>query len=303
MKSPAIFDRFWRRLVAEDRGRVRRAAAFALLLVATSGLPLRTGATELHGADETAPAASIVDTCLAALDGNPDAQYRLARRYLAGRGVVRDNTIGATLLALAARQGHGGARMLLGGVETSHKLPDCRRIALRAGDARLTDAERDRNGRLEQHLAALPDARRRHADLVRRLAPRFAVDPRLALAIVRTESNFDPRARSPKNALGLMQLIPATAARFGVDDPLDPEQNVRGGLAYLRWLLVRYDGDVRLAAAAYNAGEGAVDRHGGVPPYDETRAYVRRVVELYRGAIHRVPAPLTNRGVMPVPAG
>jgi soluble lytic murein transglycosylase-like protein len=74
-----------------------------------------------------------------------------------------------------------------------------------------------------------------------------------------------------------MQLIPATAERFGVKDVWDPEDNLRGGMAYLRWLLKRFDGDVKLTLAAYNAGEGAVDRHGGVPPYSETRAYVSRI--------------------------
>ena len=102
------------------------------------------------------------------------------------------------------------------------------------------------------------------------------------LEVVRAESNFDPRARSHKGALGLMQLIPATARRFGVDDPLEPAQNLRGGMAYLRWLLERFDGDLRLALAGYNAGEEAVERHGGVPPYAETA----RLRGSYPGALH-----------------
>jgi soluble lytic murein transglycosylase-like protein len=86
-----------------------------------------------------------------------------------------------------------------------------------------------------------------------------------------------------------MQLIPATAARFAVRDPLDPEQNLRGGLAYLRWLLATFDGDVLRVAAAYNAGEGTVLRHGGVPPFPETREYVRRVLALYGSDRHPLP--------------
>jgi soluble lytic murein transglycosylase-like protein len=98
-----------------------------------------------------------------------------------------------------------------------------------------------------------------------------------------TESNFDPNAVSPKNAQGLMQLIPDTARRFGVRNPLDPAQNIRGGMAYLRWLLAYFEGDIALVAAAYNAGEGAVERYRGVPPYAETRLYVRKILDRLEG--------------------
>jgi soluble lytic murein transglycosylase-like protein len=98
------------------------------------------------------------------------------------------------------------------------------------------------------------------------------------LAVVEVESGFNPKAASPKNAQGLMQLIPETAERFGVADVWDPEQNLRGGMAYLSWLMQHFDGDLELVLAAYNAGEGAVQRHGGIPPYAETRDYVQRVI-------------------------
>ena len=101
---------------------------------------------------------------------------------------------------------------------------------------------------------------------------------RIALAIALAESNLNPDAVSPKNAQGVMQLIPDTQARFGVTRPFDPESNIRGGLAYLKWLKARFAGDWALIAAAYNAGEGAVERHGGIPPYRETESYVRRVL-------------------------
>ncbi|WP_410760866.1 transglycosylase SLT domain-containing protein [Halochromatium sp.] len=113
--------------------------------------------------------------------------------------------------------------------------------------------------------------------LVRQLAPDFDLDPELVLALIQAESNFDPTAHSPKDARGLMQLIPETAQRFGVEDIWDPVQNMRGGMAYLRWLLDHFDGDRELALAGYNAGEGAVRRHGGIPPYPETEAYVKRI--------------------------
>ncbi len=114
--------------------------------------------------------------------------------------------------------------------------------------------------------------------LVLQHAQRHALRPELVRAVIQVESGFNPRARSPKGAMGLMQLMPATARELGVTNPYDPAQNIRGGTAYLRQLLDRYDGDERLALAAYNAGAGAVDRHGrNVPPYQETRDYVRRI--------------------------
>ena len=93
--------------------------------------------------------------------------------------------------------------------------------------------------------------------------------------------------------MGLMQLIPGTARRFGVRNAFDPQQNIRGGMAYLRWLLAYYEGDVRLVAAAYNAGEGAVDKHRGVPPFSETQEYVKRVVARFGSAPHPFDARVT----------
>ncbi|MGY6409991.1 MAG: lytic transglycosylase domain-containing protein [Alkalilacustris sp.] len=111
-----------------------------------------------------------------------------------------------------------------------------------------------------------------------------AVSPALVLALIAVESEGRPTAISARGAQGLMQLVPATAERFGVADPFDPDQNLRGGVAYLDWLLRRHDGDIILALAAYNAGEGAVLRAGGVPPFAETRAYVPRVLAAWRVA-------------------
>lgn len=118
--------------------------------------------------------------------------------------------------------------------------------------------------------------------LVYPIAKSMKVDPALVKAMIEVESNRDLRALSHKGAMGLMQLIPETARRFGVENPWDPRQNVKGGILYLRYLLSYFKGDVDLVLAAYNAGEHAVDRHGGIPPYKETRNYVRKVRRLYR---------------------
>ena len=133
--------------------------------------------------------------------------------------------------------------------------------------------------------------------LIDRHSGDHGLDPRLVAAVVQAESAFDHLAVSPRGAVGLMQLMPATAAGLAVDDPYDPDQNLRGGTAYLRRLLDRYGGDLELALAAYNAGPEAVDRYGGVPPYRETRDYVRRVLRLFAGdgvdipELIRAPSP------------
>jgi soluble lytic murein transglycosylase-like protein len=111
-------------------------------------------------------------------------------------------------------------------------------------------------------------------------AREHGVSRHLIRAIIETESDFDSLAVSPRGACGLMQLMPATVRRFGVADCFDARENVAAGTRYLKVLLTRYDGSIALSAAAYNAGEGAVARHRGVPPYPQTRAYVRRVKAL-----------------------
>ena len=108
------------------------------------------------------------------------------------------------------------------------------------------------------------------------------LDPLFVMSIINAESGGDVKATSPKNAQGVMQLIPATAQRFGVKNSYDPNENIRGGIKYLNWLHDRYNGDLTKVAAAYNAGEGAVDKHGGVPPYAETKGYVKKVLGTYQ---------------------
>ncbi len=121
--------------------------------------------------------------------------------------------------------------------------------------------------------------------LIQQTAEKHAVDPDLVRAIIRVESNFNPLAVSNKGAMGLMQLVPGTAQRFGVGNVFDPVENVEGGVRYLKYLLSAFGGDLRLSLAAYNAGEKAVERHGGVPPYTETRQYVKKISTLYNNGL------------------
>ena len=137
--------------------------------------------------------------------------------------------------------------------------------------------------------AAHPVVDRSLDTIIQREATRYAVRPELVRAIIQVESAFNPRARSPKGAMGLMQLMPATAADLQVRDPYDPSQNIRGGVAYLRQLLDRYDDNEELALAAYNAGPEAVARHGNqIPPFRETRDYLDRI---------RASTTVTNHGL------
>lgn len=128
-------------------------------------------------------------------------------------------------------------------------------------------------------VAARPPAELR--SIIAEAAGAYKVDEALVQAIIQTESAYNTYAISPKGARGLMQLMPTTALRYGVRNTFDPEQNIWGGVRYMRDLLVMFNQDVKLAVAAYNAGENAVIRHGGIPPYNETRNYVQRVMELH----------------------
>jgi soluble lytic murein transglycosylase-like protein len=256
--------------------------------------------------------------CRAARYGDAVAQFNLAWMLTNARGIQRDDAQAAHLFAAAAEQGLSQAQNMLRAMGTPRGAPPpCLRppesdplsVALApaspgspAAPAGVAPASRAAAGPVRtpatpptpagNTAGAAVDAgwpappERAPAPIVRfvnLVAPEYRLAPALVLAVVATESNFDPSALSPANAQGLMQLIPDTARRFGVRDPLDPAQNLRGGMAYLRWLLAYFEGDIALAAAAYNAGERAVERYRGIPPYAETRLYVRKILALVGG--------------------
>lgn len=224
----------------------------------------RPGPRGSSGVARSGGAPGVGRYCAAALRGDRTAQFELGYIYAVGRGVRRDDALAAAWFRKAAAQGVPQARNWLALLRVKSKA-----------HAVCGEASSPHFGPVKS--AAASPAKGPIVKLVRSLAPQYHLDPNLVLAVVAAESNFDPSARSDKNAQGLMQLIPATAERFGVQDVWDPEQNLRGGMAYLRWLLHRFDGDVWLALAGYNAGEQAVEHYKGIPPYQETRDYVDRI--------------------------
>ncbi len=212
--------------------------------------------------------------CDGARYGDVEAQFNLGWMYANGRGVERSDELAAYFFKLAAEQGHGPAQKMLRFVgQTVAPMPKCMEI--------VTVEVED-----EEVFQAIGPSQQKVFGLVNKLAPEYGINPRLVMAVIRAESNFEPAAVSPKNAQGLMQLIPETSLRFNVRKPFDPEQNIRGGMAYLRWLLAYFEGNVALVAAAYNAGEGAVNRFRGIPPYAETRGYVKRILTIFKKDDH-----------------
>ena len=208
--------------------------------------------------------------CLAAALHDRRAMFRLGWLYFNGRGVRRDPRIALGWFRRAARRGDGYALRMVRRLRGLQPAADLRCPLSR--DPKRFD-------------------RRRVVAWAKLLGAELGVDPRLVVAVIETESDFDPTALSPKLAYGLMQLMPETARRFGVNR-LDPVENLIGGVLYLRWLLRQFRGDVGLALAAYNAGEAAVHRYRGIPPYRETRRYVHRILTAYRHRRHAIPRPL-----------
>ncbi|QZA80476.1 transglycosylase SLT domain-containing protein [Deefgea piscis] len=239
------------------------------------------------------PWAAAVTYCYAARLGITEAQYRLAMLYAFGIGVPEDRVAAASLLSIAAEQGHQEAQKMLETIRiTGHRLPRC--------------VEADVEPEMSKHtvISSKMNANQQVvANIISKIATWHGVDPSFALTIAKVESGLNSSAVSPKSAMGVMQLIPETAARFNVKDVFNTSQNVKGGVRYLRWLLDRYQGNIALVAASYNAGEGKVDHYRGIPPYPETQQYVKKVLQLYPFSVHQTAA---DRGrdinVFPEPA-
>lgn len=225
--------------------------------------------------------------CRAAARGSIEAAFDLGWMYANGRPGERDERRAAYWLGRAAAAGNPQAAQLL------RRLPQ-------AAPPGRTGCE---------SVATLPWLEQRCSDagcrrilaMVEELSRDSGIEANLILSVMSAESAFDPKARSPRGARGLMQLIPATARRFGVQDIWSPEQNVRGGIAYLQWLLAYFEGDLERVLAGYNAGEHRVRQYQGVPPYAETRAYVKRILRDY-GKRHHPYDKSWLEGVPPVGA-
>lgn len=219
--------------------------------------------------------------CKAALLGDPVAAYSLGWMYFNGRGLSRDPELGAGWFLRAAKHGDRyAARMLVRyrGVQPIED-PGCQPEPPPVRTAINITPSTNPNRRVIETW-------------VNQLAPQYAVDPELVLAVIQAESGFNPSALSSKNAQGLMQLIPATAQRFGVKEPWNPVENIKGGIAYLHWLLRHFEGNVEWTLAAYNAGERTVEEYQGVPPYRETQKYVKRILGSYPKTTHPIPPKL-----------
>lgn len=212
--------------------------------------------------------------CKAALKGDVESAYNMGFMYFNGRGMARDLALAVHWFKQAADGGDMHAQQMLA------RFRDIAPV----NDAACKPPEP------ELKLVAKPNPNQQMVEgWVNQIAPRYGIDPQLVIAVIRVESAFNPSALSSKNAQGLMQLIPETAERFGVKDSWNPIQNIKGGTAYLHWLLRHFEGKVDWVLAAYNAGEGAVEYYKGIPPYQETQNYVRQILASYPRSSHPIP--------------
>ncbi len=224
------------------------------------------------------------------------AAVALRRRwpFLAAAGLLLLSIVGPSGAAAEAGAAGGEIRITRGadGIRTIVNTPQPGTSRRASKNAPALSVAPRRRGVTTVRLRENPP----FATLINYWSQQRGLDPRLVTAVIQVESYFNPRARSNKGAMGLMQLMPATAAELGVDDAWDPAHNIDGGTRYLRQLLDRFGGDLRLALAGYNAGPTAVDRYGRVPPYAETKRYVEKVMGLYSGRGYGAAGGSSSRG-------
>lgn len=262
--------------------------------------------------------------CQQGRDGNANSLFALGWMHETGKGMPVDLSVAKSFYHMAVDRNNQLAINALSKLtpETEMTLPLCMLpdpdaylvSRLPSHRAVVATLQADYNAQLQaEALARLEALQKKNANaeraerlfrrqrtiyrIVKRVARRYNIDPKLIMSFIAIESGFDRYATSVKNAQGLMQLMPFTAKRFGVYDSYDARQNIKGGVRYIRWLLSYYQGNVELVAAAYNAGEGAVDRYKGVPPYRETQNYVKKIAKLYGEPTH----PYRPRFVNPSP--
>lgn len=206
--------------------------------------------------------------CIAAALGSAEASYNLGWMHFNGRGVKPSQALAVGWFKRAAHLGDTFA-------------------------ANMLERLKETPGKKDSSCPTLSQKRKPSKSQIkiwaRIIALTHEIDPELVLAVIQTESAFKIKAHSVKNAQGLMQLIPKTAQRFGVTDSWNPVENILGGVTYINWLMRYFEGDVRSVLAAYNAGEEAVNRYKGIPPYPETQQYVKKIMARYKREKHPVP--------------
>lgn len=262
--------------------------------------------------------------CQEARDGNANSLFALGWMHETGKGKPANASVAKSYYLMAADRNNQLAMNALAKLPTDIQqafplcmLPDPKAYLTEREESHaeiLVQLQKEQHAKLQaeeiakQKLLAKQAAnaaraerlfkrQRRIYKIVKRVARKYKLDPKLVMSFIAIESGFDSHATSIKNAQGLMQLMPFTAKRFGVRDSYNPKDNIKGGVRYLRWLLAYYQGNVQLVSAAYNAGERAVDRYKGVPPYKETQKYVKKIAKLYGKATH----PYRKRYVKPSP--